>query len=300
MSRVPHVVTSHERRLVEAVCGLLMVVLLVGFVAVGTGRAAPGRLDAAAPYVPATSPSASPSPPRGVVAARPPAALPKRPVSATRRVDPWARFGFDVSWPQCSAAGPVLPPPVGTMAFVGLSGGRPMTTNRCAASEWRWARTRTMRAGYVNLAAPPAGQDPTAYGTATVRYALRQAAAAGIHVRGLWLDVEVGNAWSRDGAVNVAVIRGAATAAQTVGVQPGVYSSRIDWTILTGDAALTLPEWQAVPDGRQIGAACTEPGFGRRKPDLVQAVYATGGHNIDGDLRCTEDPALLRLLSSAP
>jgi len=185
------------------------------------------------------------------------------------------------------------------MAFVGLSGGRPMTDNRCLVAEWRWALTRTQRAGYVNLAAPASGQDPAAYGAATVRYALASARRSGVAFRGLWLDVEVGNHWTDDPATNTAVVRGAALAAQQAGIQPGVYSSRLDWTIITGDAPLSLPEWEAIADGRKLAAACAEPGFGGRSPDVVQAVFSTAGHDVDGDLRCTDDSALLRLLSSA-
>jgi hypothetical protein len=285
----------HDQSLAGAVFALLVLVLLVGFVAVGTGRAATEKPAASA--APAVAAVPSPSP---VAVASVPhrhvTALPRKPKAVAQPADPWARFGFDISWPQCEPGGAVLPPALGIMAFVGLSGGRPMTTNRCVAEEWRWAQSRKLRAGYVNLAAPPAGQDPVAYGAATVRFALDAARASGMRMSGLWLDVEVGNAWSKDPAVNVAVVRGAATAATAAGVQPGVYSSRMDWTILTGNASLSMPEWRAVPDGRVLGASCAEPGFGGRQPDLVQAVFSTSGHNIDGDLRCTNDPALQRLL----
>jgi hypothetical protein len=255
------------------------------YAATATRPAPASRLRAQpAPGVPA------PAPLRARVART--AAAPR----ASTRPDPWRWFGFDISWPQCGERTPVLPPPVGSFAIVGLTGGRPLTTNRCLSAEWRWALTRDRRAGYINLSAPPAGVSPESFGATTVSEALSSARAAGVHLTGVWLDVEVGNAWSTDRTVNVAVIAGAATALQAAGLQPGIYSSLLDWHLITGDAAVHVPEWKAVPDGRRLGAGCAEAGFGGRKAHLVQAVFNAGDHNVDGSAQCTLTPDLTRLL----
>lgn len=171
-----------------------------------------------------------------------------------------------------------------------------MTGNPCLGQQWRWALTRPRRAAYVNLAAAPAGVSPSAYGAATVRDALARAVAAGVRVSGLWLDVEVGNAWTADQQANVAVVSAAVDAVRSAGLQPGIYSSRADWRIITGDAAVRVPEWKAVPDGRRLAAGCREAGFGGRPADLVQAVFSVGNDNVDGSAQCTLTPDLIRLL----
>lgn len=217
-----------------------------------------------------------------------------RPVTIER----YGRFGFDISWPQCRKDGsPVLPPPLGPLAIVGITDGRPFSTNRCLAAQGRWARTRAKPGAYVNLAFPRDGRDPAAYGAATVRDALARAAAAGLRVRSLWLDVEIGNHWSVDPASNERVVRGAEQALAALGLPVGVYSSLRDWQRITGDARLTIPVWKALPDGRRIVHGCGGPGFAGRTPDLVQAVFsAPDGHQVDGDLVCTLRPDLLRVL----
>lgn len=212
------------------------------------------------------------------------------------RPDPFGRFGFDISWPQCRGPHAVLPPAVGPVAIVGLTGGRPFRSNPCLRAEWAWARSRASAAGYLNLAAPGVG-DPVAYGAASARDGLARASSSGVRLRAVWLDVEVGNHWSSDAAVNSQVIRGATSALQAAGVSVGIYSTPLDWRQITHGATLTIPIWQALADGRKIAQGCASRGFGGRTPDLVQAVFlAPDGHEVDGDLICTSRPDFLRLL----
>jgi hypothetical protein len=178
-----------------------------------------------------------------------------------------------------------------------LTGGRPFSSNPCLRTEWAWAHSRRSAAGYLNVAAPAAG-DAFTFGAAAVRDGLARATSVGINVRSVWLDVEGGNHWSTDTAANVRVLRGAISALQAARVAVGIYSTPLDWTRITHDAPVQLPIWQALPDGRKIAQGCTNPGFGGRTPDLVQAVFsAPDGHEVDGDLVCTSRPDLLRLLN---
>ena len=253
--------------------------------------------DAVVVPIPVSSPPAPlvrPAPLPTRAASRPVRRAPGRAV----KVDPYGRFGFDISWPQCRKDGsPVLPPPLGPLAIIGLTNGHPFSTNRCLAAQGRWARSRSKPGAYVNLAFPRDGSNPRAYGARTVVDALARAAQEGVTVRSLWLDIEVGNHWSGDKAANVQVLRGAEAALKARGLGVGVYSSPLDWHRITGDTPLTIPVWQALPDGRVIVQGCTSAGFGGRSPDLVQAVFsAPDGHQVDGDLICTARPDFQRII----
>ncbi|GAC1442255.1 MAG: hypothetical protein NVS3B26_08650 [Mycobacteriales bacterium] len=284
-----------------AVAAVLAAVLAVGLAEVWQVR--PQLLSAAASgpvYRSGSDAASSTAPPSGPPAADP---SPRRPATRTTQpraaaTDRWHWFGFDISWPQCTPHGPQLPPAVGSFAIVGITGGRPLTVNRCLSQEWAWALTRPRRAAYINLSAPPPGVAPAAFGAATVRDALSRAAAAGVRPTGIWLDVEVGNAWSADRGQNVAVVSAAFDAVHAAGLQAGIYSSSLDWRIITADAQVRAPEWKAVPDGRQLGAGCQQPGFGGRPADLVQAVFSVGTHNVDGSAQCTLTTDLVRLLGA--
>jgi hypothetical protein len=218
------------------------------------------------------------------------------PIRRAAQPDPYRSFGFDISWPQCRGTTALLPPALGPVAIVGVTGGRPFSTNPCLRAQWAWARSRGSASGYLNLAAPK-GNDPFAFGVATARDALARARKDGIDVPSMWLDVEIGNHWTADVRANTRVVAGAITELRTQGVQAGVYSTPLDWHQITNGAALSVPVWMAVPDGRKIAGGCASPGFGGRKPDLVQAVFlAPDGHEVDGDLRCTTRPDFLRML----
>jgi hypothetical protein len=240
--------------------------------------------------VPAVPPAASRVPPP-----RPGLRQPRQ--RAAARPDAYSRFGFDISWPQCRASGPVLPPALGPVAIVGVNGGRPFSSNPCLRAEWAWARSRSTASGYLNLAAPPGAGAPVDYGAAAARDGLARASSTGIRLRSVWLDVEVSNHWSADAGVNRQVIGGAISALQAAGVAVGIYSTPLDWRRITHGATVTVPLWQALPDGRKIAQGCAGAGFGGRAPDLVQAVFsAPDGHQVDGDLICTSRPDLRRLL----
>jgi hypothetical protein len=297
-----------SRQLFLGACSLTIAVVGTIVASAGTVGNAGGRTEGRRSFGTATG-QAAPRPataplqtlrsmPKTVpVAPHPHAARPApRTSPRSAKPDPYGRFGFDISWPQCSAAGATLPPPLGPVAIVGINGGRPFSTNPCLRAEWQWARSRRQPGAYLNLAAPMSG-DPLAYGAATARDSTARAAADGVRLRSVWLDVEVGNHWSPDAAVNAKVIQGAIGALQAVGVAVGVYSTPLDWRRITHEALLTIPVWQAIADGRQIAQGCSSSGFGGRSPDLVQAVFtAPDGHEVDGNLICTSRPDFLRVL----
>lgn len=295
------------RHLLLGSCALALAAL-GGIAAVSLASVAPSvgsaqsstrdRVDSSVSGSPAVhGPVALPAPPAPVpMPARRERAARPSPRRRAARPDPYGRFGFDISWPQCRGTQAVLPPALGPVAIVGLTGGRPFHSNTCLRAEWAWARSRQSAAGYLNLAAPAAG-DPVAYGAATARDGLARASAAGVRPRSVWLDVEVGNHWSPDAAFNTQVIRGAVRELQAAGVSVGVYSTPLDWRQITLDAALTVPVWQALADGRKIAQGCASTGFGGRTPDLVQAVFlAPDGHEVDGDLICSSRSDFLRQL----
>jgi hypothetical protein len=238
-----------------------------------------------------------PAPPPGATVASRRAPPRSAARAAPQRADPWNGFGFDISWPQCHGQGAVLPPLLGTLAIVGITNGHPLSSNQCLAQQWRWAATRAHHSGYLNLAYPQDGQPAQDFGGATVRDALATAHSAGIRLRGVWLDIEIGNHWSPHPAKNLNVIRDALAAVHAAKVQAGIYTSPLDWQIITGGAPIDVPLWKAVPDGRTLGASCKGAPIGGHPPDLVQAVFrAPDGHLVDGDLQCTSGPDFLRAL----
>lgn len=238
----------------------------------------------AAPTPPAT-PTPSPSPkPKAV--AKPKAVKP----------DPWARYGYDISWPQCGQGGPVLPPLRGSTAIVGITGGRPMTSNPCLAAQWKWASAREHSSAYINLAFPYVFGDPAAYGARTARLALARARSAGMKLTGVWLDIESGNHWSVSHLANNAVIRGAINQIKAEGLQPGIYTTQGDWSRITGNARMTVPLWQAVFYPHKQVATCSGKGIGGRTPDLVQAVIEAKGTTFDQNYICTKRADFLKAL----
>ncbi|UKA71057.1 hypothetical protein [Arthrobacter sp. FW306-06-A] len=181
-----------------------------------------------------------------------------------------AGLGNDISWPQC---GTDLPSPP-AFAIVGVNGGRPDTANPCLSDQLAWADQSAASAGgtpaavYVNTAATgpvdtlwwPAGNTyrdavvGNPYGTcdgtgspacAYVHgYAMAANAAdilqhAGHNVphRMWWLDVEFGNSWLWDKAVNAAELEGMTAFLQGAGAEVGIYSTGYQFGEIVGDVS---------------------------------------------------------------
>ena len=177
--------------------------------------------------------------------------------------------GYDISWPQCGLASPGQPYSV---AVVGVTGGRPFTSNPCLDSQWQWAGAGGSGAAvYMNTSNPsPAGA--YAWGVSSAQDALARAASAGVRSPMWWLDVEFGNAWSSDRNANAQAVQGAIDALRGSGVQVGVYSTSYQWGVIVGGYAPGVPIWVA---GAPWGAAaswCSGHGFGGGPTWMVQSV----------------------------
>jgi hypothetical protein len=176
--------------------------------------------------------------------------------------------GHDISWPQCGGG---TPSPSG-FGIVGVTGGKPYEENPCLAAQYAWAKTTPGGAGfYMNTANPGTatvalnwyGQkspDPSCapgkdaacaynYGFNAAARALSYAQAqTGTSANAQWwLDVETTNSWStNDLGANLASIRGSLDFLQRVpGVAVGIYSTRYQWTRITGGAPIAVPNWIA-------------------------------------------------------
>lgn len=180
-----------------------------------------------------------------------------------------ARFGYDISWPQCDG-----PYPTGNAGYsiIGVTGGRPFTRNRCLADEWQWVRQSGAAGGlYINLATPVVG-DPRAmdgaagpctvaelacqvwnFSAKNIDTAVAYAGSSGASAPMWWLDVEGANRWSPYANLNAYAVRAAVAALAKHGIASGVYSTPRYWREITGSAQLLLPVWVASTTN-QLGA----------------------------------------------
>jgi hypothetical protein len=211
------------------------------------------------------------------------------PGSPAPKAIPHGAIGHDISWPQCGKAYPSG----SGFGIVGVTDGKPYFGNTCLASEYAWAAATPGGAGfYMNTANPGVAstavkwyeqKSPNAscapghdaacaynYGFNAAAHAVAYAQAQTGHSAGTswWLDVETDNSWSAtDTAANLASVQGSIDFLQrTPGVVVGIYSTRYQWTRITGGAQLPVPNWVA-------GAANVNEAKGR----CTSAWSATGG-----------------------
>ncbi|MDQ1397586.1 MAG: hypothetical protein QOG64_2845 [Acidimicrobiaceae bacterium] len=207
------------------------------------------------------------------------ALVPARP-AATAAIS--NQSGYDISWPQCGLNYPA--PPYG-VAIVGVTGGRPFTTNPCLASQWHWAGAYGSGAAvYMNVSGgPAAGGLAYAWGRASALDALGRARAAGVSAPMWWLDVEFGNTWSNDRTANAQTVQGAIDAVRSAGLAVGVYSTALQWSSIVGGYAPGLPVWVAGAPAASAPKWCDgSHGFGGGATWIVQALPAT----YDADWVC--------------
>jgi hypothetical protein len=200
--------------------------------------------------------------------------------------------GYDISWPQCTptrTSPGSQHPATGAFAIIGLTNGRPYTTNACAADQFAWANTLPGGgSGYLLLSAPGAA-DPAANwgalnhrspqqcdGTTSVGcgydygwWAADAAVSAGLPAdkQGgtpqVWLDVEgpytSGPVWQSNTSINAAVVQGAIDRLRNAGIRTGVYSRQKDWMTLTGGLSVpNLQQWIfPAADAPSAAALCT-------------------------------------------
>ena len=207
------------------------------------------------------------------------------------------RFGHDISWPQC---GDPYPKTGYGYAVIGVTHGHPFSANECLHDQWRWAIANDSGGAlYVNLASPDVGEPAAMNGPAgrcavadlpcqaynhsanNMAYALDVARRAGAEAPMWWLDVEVGNRWSRALDLNALVVKAAAETLAKAGKRVGVYSTPRMWRRITGDALLGLPVWVA---GAPTDAAATtwcnaDHSFNGGQVWLVQSLPGQFDHN---------------------
>ena len=231
--------------------------------------------------------------------------------------------GWDISWPQCTAAGSTTSrlPVGGAFAVVGLTRGRPFTDNECFAAQWSWAQSLPGEpAVYLNVNAPGpratvdgqqwaavCGTSATsacgrAYGAALARYALaRLPRIAGSGRPMVWMDVEGpytnGPFWQTGYAgavaVNRAVLNGAIDTLRAAGYRVGIYSDRgtspaNDWRDIMGDYRLTRTQnWVFRAPTADGHALCTPAdSFSGGPVVMVQIQPGQSGQTYDVDHLC--------------
>jgi hypothetical protein len=230
--------------------------------------------------------------------------------------------GNDVSWPQC---GKTLPSSTG-FAIVGVNGGLANNTNPCLGDQLKWALSSTGAqskiALYVNTANPghagswwPSSNTyegvvvSNPYGTCAgavdracsymygyVR-AYQDAKDRGVVSPGSyfwWLDVETGNSWQTDTALNRADLEGMVAyfksiTAKSMGAGVGIYSTGYQWgtiagTVPSASPLMGLPSWLA--GARTLRGAksdCSLPGL-TPTSTVTMTQYVSAG--LDYDYRC--------------
>ena len=229
--------------------------------------------------------------------------------SAATSVYSTGTTGYDVSYPNCADS-----VPAGfSFGIVGLTGGRPFSTNGCAQSEWRTASSLTtgpsayFNTGYagayaksITSACSTASQNAGVYGT-LARRALAQAQEAWAigcsevdWARSVlatvpsatpamwWADIETGNSWSMSTSLNQFTIDGIISEMQqgSPGLG-GVYSTRASWAKITGSASWTPTP---APTANWVAglAACPKSSpFDGGSPTWLAQTSQTGGVDVD-------------------
>jgi hypothetical protein len=177
--------------------------------------------------------------------------------------DPYSTYssgGFDVSYPQCSV--PETSYPRGFFYVVGVGGGRPFTSNSCAAQEWDDANFagNTQPSIYFNTGYAGAyahdiepgctsGYSTSEFGTTNKHQlsvdetAWEIGCSEALYATTViptakpamyWADVETGNSWSTNKALNRFTIDGISWEMANTGVGGGIYSSPGMWGSITG------------------------------------------------------------------
>jgi len=233
--------------------------------------------------------------------------------------------GWDISWPQCTTAGSATSrlPSGGAFAVVGLTRGRPFTSNECFAAQWAWADSLPGEPGvYLNINAPgprdtvdgqqwravcgtgtPTSTCGRAYGVRLAQYALarlpRTSPTDGRPM--VWMDVEGpyanGPFWQGGYAgavaVNRSVLNGAVDTLRAAGHRVGIYSDRgtstaNDWLAIMGPYRLTQTQnWVFRAPTADAHALCTPANsFSGGPVVMVQVQPEQSGQPYDVDHLC--------------
>ena len=186
--------------------------------------------------------------------------------------------GWDISWPQCTAAGASTSthPASGAFAIVGVTH-NPFNPNTCFADEYAWASGLPGGgAVYLNANAPgsSAGSNWTTgpraascdgtstdpdcgwnYGDNLASYALTQLSSLSDKPQ-VFLDVENGPTWQTAG-VNGNVVIAAINRLRAAGYRVGIYSNVKDWSQIVGALKLTAVQNWTFPHTGDTADPCT-------------------------------------------
>ncbi|HWE57378.1 MAG TPA: hypothetical protein VG435_17865 [Acidimicrobiales bacterium] len=220
--------------------------------------------------------------------------------------------GYDVSQFQCSyySSGATLPAGAHRIAVVQVSGGAldQAQPSGCYQMEANWAGPGF--SAYIFMDPCPTSCNPYQYGMQQAEYWVRYARNAGTNPTLWWLDVETclryangicQASWdmSQSGqAANSQEMAGAVAGLKASGVSPGIYSTHLQWTDITGGRVSfpDIPLW--VPGAGNIsggsGSAvsfCTNPDanhapFAGGRTILVQYGYNDPNRRYDEDYAC--------------
>jgi hypothetical protein len=230
--------------------------------------------------------------------------------AASAAFDPYVKgsIGYDFSYVQCGSAAPTA-----KFGVVGVNAGYPFTYyNGCLGAEFATAAKTGNAAVYVNTGYDPsytaidgrhttqdcANQSQAVTGTKAQRaawavgcsegqrdtaYASSQSVAS---PTAWWLDVETANSWSStDLTLNTYTIQGlVATLRQSVTVPIGVYSTSLQWGVITGGyQAQVDADWVATGQRtlKRAKRFCGSTGFTGASIWLIQYVGS-----IDHDYVC--------------
>ncbi len=222
-----------------------------------------------------------------------------------------ASVGYDVGHPNCAATAPTGD----YFAVVGLGGGRPFSTNSCAAGEWSAATGATTLApsayfntGYAgayakSVDATCAGASSSAgvYGTARGHQLKQDEEAWAIGCSEVdsahaflttwssstptlwWADVETANSWSTNLALNQLTLDGISSQMTTLGLG-GFYSTPSMWASITGSS-----RWTTTPLASAnwvAGGPCTSSFDSGTLSVPTWLVQGSAANGIDTDQAC--------------
>lgn len=233
--------------------------------------------------------------------------------------------GFDVSYPQCSITSYTNTGLDSGFAMVGVGGGRPFTSNSCAGAELTAAQAYVVSGGpvgaYFNTgyagayaksidnticspSATPSNTGATgsphivssddqawAIGCSEALYAENEVKALGVTPSTWWADVESGNSWSTNTALNYYTVKGMFWLAKNDGLTMGAYSYTSAWDKILGSYA-TSPDLFIQADWQAFLTGCQTNGFSGNPlwvyQDGTTSVTTSPGKvvSVDNDYGC--------------
>ena len=221
--------------------------------------------------------------------------------------------GWDISWPQCTAAGATTSthPADGAFGIVGVTH-NPFTPNTCFADEYAWASSLPGGAAvYMNANAPgtssphwadpgprtncnaTSSTDPNCgwnYGYNLAGYVIDQLASLPEKPQ-VFVDVENGVTWQSGypsaAGVNGNVVISAINRLRAAGYRVGIYSNAKDWSQIMGGLRLVnVQNWTFPHTGDTVDPCTAAASFTGGDVVLTQYQVTTESPVYDHDHAC--------------